>query len=64
SWSPRRVNRAGASSRKSRNATVPAPPEIVVGEAPVTNGPVFEDAPYTLEGLENTPYYPNNNDDD
>lgn len=43
---------------------VPAPPEIVIGEAPVTNGPVFEDSPYTLEGLENTPYYPNNNDDD
>ena len=42
---------------------VPAPPEIVVGEAPVTNGPIFEDAPYKLEGWENEPYYPNIEDD-
>lgn len=43
---------------------VPAPPEIVIGEAPVTNGPIFEEAPYKLEGIENEPYYPNIEDDD
>lgn len=42
---------------------VPAPAEIVIAESPVTNGPVFEKAPYNLEGLENEPYYPNIEDD-
>ena len=42
---------------------VPAPAEIVIAESPVTNGPVFEEAPYNLEGLENEPYYPNIEDD-
>lgn len=42
---------------------VPAPPEIVIGEAPITNGPVFDFPPYDLEAPENEPYFPNTEDD-
>ena len=42
---------------------VPAPPEIILGEAPVTNAPIFEEPPYKLTGPENEPYYPNIEDD-